>query len=472
MFAKSQNGKFILRIEDTDRTRLVPGAIENLQEMLSWCGLIPDEGPSHLGKHGPYLQSQRLPLYQEKAKELLKNETAYYCFCTEQRLNLIRKEALKNRETPKYDNKCRNLSSKDVLEKLAHGTQYCVRFKLDQLVTFDDIIHGIISHDVSDVEGDPVIMKTDGYPTYHFANVVDDHFMEITHVLRGIEWQSSTVKHLLLYRAFCWEPPKFAHLPLLLNKDGTKLSKRQDDLHVHQLKLNGYFSEPVLNFITNSGGGFGRTSKVVYSLPELSRRFQLSKVNTNSSRLNFDQLKRLNRQFLQQQLVRSGEDLQELIRFTKNFVQEKFADRLSVGTESQACTFTDEYVGSVLNCLSSRIFSLNDLVEPHLEFVWFAPQQIKTKNIQLSGNTPSELLSVAVEYCESMPKEEFVKENINVSLRSFCKQNHIHYNSCMKLIRSALSGLSQGPSVAEMLELLGKENSIRRLKAAAEQLLW
>lgn len=222
LFAKSRHGKFILRIEDTDQTRLVPGAKEQLIKDLEWAGIIPDEGPKYGGSLGPYIQSQRKKIYKsvlnnclntmnkissnsfyfsDEVQELLQNNSAYHCFCTPKRLNLLKREALRNQQVPKYDNACRKLSKDEVKRKLDKKEPYCIRFKLTpEASPFEDIIYGNIALDIAQQEGDPVIIKTDGMPTYHFANVVDDHLMGITHVLRGVEWQISTPKHILLYK--------------------------------------------------------------------------------------------------------------------------------------------------------------------------------------------------------------------------------------------------------------------------------
>lgn len=205
LFARAHRGTFVLRIEDTDQSRLVAGATQQLCTDLEWAGIRPDEGPaSGAGAYGPYVQSERLALYHANVKQLIENGTAYYCFCTERRLELLRKEAIKARQVPRYDNRCRHLTPVQLAERLAKNEQFCIRFKMDavdsQRMQFDDMVFGRMAYDVAENEGDPVIVKSDGYPTYHFAHVVDDHLMRISHVLRGVEWQISTTKHLLLYK--------------------------------------------------------------------------------------------------------------------------------------------------------------------------------------------------------------------------------------------------------------------------------
>lgn len=217
LFAKQNGGKFILRIEDTDQSRLVEGATEQLCRDLEWTGMTPDEGPFYGGNYGPYVQSERLPIYQKYIEQLLEEGHAYHCFCSERRLELLKKEAIKTRQIPKYDNRCRDLTPKQIAEKITKGDQHCIRFKLrDCGEAYNDLIYGNYVYYVAQNEGDPVILKSDLYPTYHFANVVDDHLMQISHVLRGVEWQISTPKHLMIYRALGWSPPS-EYLKLISN---------------------------------------------------------------------------------------------------------------------------------------------------------------------------------------------------------------------------------------------------------------
>ena len=288
MYSRSvDNGRFILRIEDTDRTRLVPGAVKSIVEDLKWLNISPDEGPGIGGAFGPYLQSERIDLYKKYTDTLLKMGAAYPCFCSEKALEMMRREALRRREVPRYDNRCRSLTVSEIAEKIKSGKEYVIRFKLvDFSEPWHDMIFGPTVHNVANLEGDPVILKRDGFPTYHLANVVDDHEMEISHVLRGAEWQTSTPKHLLMFKAFGWTPPSYAHLPLLLNKDGTKLSKRQNDLTVAGLKQNGLYPEALTCFALQMGGHFADSVDQCYDLPSLARnKFKLNKVGSQFARV-------------------------------------------------------------------------------------------------------------------------------------------------------------------------------------------
>ncbi|CUT08327.1 glutamyl-tRNA synthetase, partial [Candidatus Kryptonium thompsonii] len=250
LFAKKHNGQFILRIEDTDQTRIVPGAIENLIETLHWAGIEFDEGPNKGGPYGPYIQSQRLELYRKHAQELIEKGYAYYCFCSPERLEKMREEQIKLKQQPRYDGTCRRLSQEEVKKKLDEGIPKTIRMKIPEWgeLTFHDLIRGDVTINFKTLD-DQIILKSDGFPTYHLAVVVDDHYMKISHVIRGEEWLPSTPKHILLYEYLNWKKPQFAHLPLLLNPDRTKLSKRQGDVAVEDYRAKGYLPEAIVNFI-------------------------------------------------------------------------------------------------------------------------------------------------------------------------------------------------------------------------------
>eukprot|EP00070_Physeter_catodon_P047289 XP_028354183.1 probable glutamate--tRNA ligase, mitochondrial [Physeter catodon] len=294
IFAKKHRGSFILRLEDTDQTRLVPGAAENIEDMLEWAGIPPDESPRRGGPAGPYLQSQRLALYAQATEALLKSGAAYPCFCSPQRLELLKREAIRNHQTPRYDNRCRSLSEAQVAQKLAKDPKPAIRFHLEgEAPAFQDLVYGWNRHEVASVEGDPVILKSDGFPTYHLACVVDDHHMGISHVLRGSEWLVSTSKHLLLYQALGWQPPRFAHLPLLLNRDGSKLSKRQGDIFLEHFAAAGFLPDALLDIITSCGSGFAE-NQMGRTLPELITQFDLTRLTCHSALLDLEKLPEFN----------------------------------------------------------------------------------------------------------------------------------------------------------------------------------
>ncbi|KAJ4427268.1 hypothetical protein ANN_24886, partial [Periplaneta americana] len=467
LFAKSHNGKFILRIEDTDQSRLIAGAVDKLERDLQWIGLTPDESPTLGGNYGPYKQSERLSLYREQVKSILETEAAYYCFCTDHRLNLLRRETLRAGQVPRYDNKCRHLSKAEVRERLAKGDQYCIRFKLSSNEeTFEDLVYGKISYNIGQNEGDPVIMKSDGYPTYHLANVVDDHFMDISHVLRGVEWQISTTKHILLYRAFGWKPPLYAHLPLILNADGTKLSKRQGDITIENFYKEGIFPEALLNFVTDAGGGFIKDIEPakprIYTLQELTKQFELSRIKPSSCRLSQDKLPEFNSLVIRQKLTEEEGSI-VLIQEVKDLVSRTYKDRL----ESQRLLLDDDHIMSVLLWSQDRINKLADLVDSNFAFLWIIPSQNTLQNISSSNIGVLE----DVKSCLSGQLEsEFHREDLKKLLKNFAVEKHLSFSELMKLLRSVVSGLKEGPGVAEMMEILGQMSTLARLDHAVTTL--
>ncbi|XP_042889818.1 probable glutamate--tRNA ligase, mitochondrial [Penaeus japonicus] len=466
LFAKSNNGKFILRIEDTDQARLVPQAARKLEDILNWSKIPPDESPLLSGPRGPYVQSERIDLYQKHIQTLLENGSAYKCFCTDTRLDLIRKDALRRRETPKYDNRCRSLSFAKIEEFEKQGRPYCIRFKLEDITEpFHDLVYGSILYNVAQQEGDPVLLKSDGFPTYHFANVVDDYLMEVTHVLRGVEWQISTPKHLLLYKAFGWEPPQFAHLPLIKNKDGTKLSKRQGDLHIERLQAQGYSPEAIINFVTDIGGGFeDRDHNALMTVEELTERFCLSRVTTNSCRLDMEKINWFNQMDLQRRLqIPKEQDL--LVDELRHLVQ------MTYGISQRCCAaqdnvLTTEYLTNVLLWGQKRITRLDDLVAPEFTYIWVIPEELPLDQLPQMSCSHADVLQYLLETIVVMPPEKFTKEQIPKYVKLVAKWFSLKTPVLMKLVRMAISGQKEGPPVGEMLSILGKETTIERLKHA------
>ncbi|XP_015118322.1 probable glutamate--tRNA ligase, mitochondrial [Diachasma alloeum] len=457
LFARQNGGSFILRIEDTDQTRLEVRAMEKLQEDLLWTGIIPDEGPTTGGPNGPYIQSKRLNLYREQVEKLLENGSAYYCFCSERRLEMLRKEAIKAGEIPKYDNRCRHLEKDVITSKLSRQEPHCIRFKLpDTLKTFHDLVYGDVS--ISQAEGDPVIIKSDGFPTYHFANVVDDHFMEISHVLRGVEWQISTPKHLEMYYAFGWTPPQFGHLPLILNANGTKLSKRQGDIKVESFRKDGIFPLALLNYITYAGGGFRREDgfqDVCHTYVDLIKQFDIDRINTSSSRLHHDKLMEFNKLELSN-LLDDSNNMKFLVQKLQNLVLEAFPDRRNDGS----LQLDEHHMVTILEWARNRITKLTDLISTDLAFLWVTPTLSKTIE------DPETLGPLRTLYAElqNLDTSNFEKDQLNDYLRKFAKDNGLKFSTLMKSLRTVLSGLQHGPAVAEMMEILGKDKTLDRLK--------
>lgn len=451
LFAKANNGQFILRIEDTDQKRLVPGAANQLEMDLDWMGLSPDESPMKNGTFGPYTQSERLCLYNQFVVELIKSGHAYHCFCSERRLEFVKKEAIREGAIPRYDNRCRQLSSSQVEEKKQHGMTSCIRFKLSSLEEpLQDLVYGDVDRNAVLHEGDPVIMKQDGYPTYHLANVIDDHLMGITHVLRGTEWLVSTAKHVLLYKAFGWHPPRFAHLPLITNADGTKLSKRQDDIRLDYFRSQGFYPEAIIGLLCLVGGGFSSSIDIqqnLHSLPELAKSFNLGCVTTHSGRLDMTRLANFNRLALQNR-ISQPEKMDEMRKQLSHLVYENIPHS-SIDKEM----LQDASLLKVLHWASSegRIHLLRQLTDPHMGFLWSSQ-----RNPIISKIDPSTARNVIVRVVEILNQYDRIeKKEVSAMLRQIALEHNLKVNEVMKLMRSSLTGLKEGPPVSEIIEILG-----------------
>ncbi|NBS41752.1 glutamate--tRNA ligase, partial [bacterium] len=304
LLARQQSGTYLLRIEDTDRERFVPGAVESLLRTFERVGLLPDEGPKLVdgqvvqsGDVGPYIQSERLPIYAQHAKELVDAGAAYRCFCSSERLDGLRKQQEIAKLPTKYDRHCASLPAAEVEQRVSSGESHVIRLRVpDGETTFEDVVRGPITISNAEVD-DQVLIKSDGFPTYHMAVVVDDHLMNVSHVIRGDEWISSTPKHVILYRLFGWDAPKFAHLPLLLNPDKSKLSKRQGDVAVEDYLNKGYLPDALVNFVALLGFN-PKSDQELYSVAELIELFDLSKINKSGAVFDVAKLDWMNAQYI------------------------------------------------------------------------------------------------------------------------------------------------------------------------------
>uniref|UniRef100_A0A8D3E434 Nondiscriminating glutamyl-tRNA synthetase EARS2, mitochondrial n=1 Tax=Scophthalmus maximus TaxID=52904 RepID=A0A8D3E434_SCOMX len=443
IFAKKYGGAFILRLEDTDQSRLVPGAAESIEDMLEWAGIPPDESPRRGGPVGPYLQSQRLDLYRQTAQQLVESGHAYCCFCSAQRLELLKKEALRSGQTPRYDNRCRHLRADQVHEKLARGAPHVIRFRLEAgIEPFQDLIFGWNRHEVAQVEGDPVVIKADGFPTYHLANIVDDHHMRVSHVLRGSEWLISTAKHLLMYRALGWKPPTFGHLPLLMNKDGSKLSKRQGDIFVQSFQRDGVLPDALLDITTNCGSGFN-TNRMGRRIDELISEFNPSKITTHSALLDLEKLPEFNRIHLQLR-IEDEDQCTLLVKDLQERIQQVYEEEIQ----------DEDYIRRVLHLRKGHISSLQELVSPNYSYLWVRPS-ISSQQVAALTAEAQHIASLVLKLME-VQGEQLTLDQLSKDLKRLSKQTKAtKYRDVMKLLRLALSGLQQGPSVAEMMVSLG-----------------
>ncbi|MBM3325111.1 MAG: glutamate--tRNA ligase [Calditrichaeota bacterium] len=454
LFARQRNGKFILRIEDTDQNRLVEGAVENLLEVFNWLRLSFDEGPHIGGEFGPYVQSERLEAYRRHAQRLLAAGRAYRCFCTPQVLETMRADQAERGSLPMYDRRCRRLDAETSLRRAEAGEGFVIRLAVPTMGTihFDDLVRGQVSFQASALD-DQVLLKSDGFPTYHLANVVDDHLMQISHVIRGEEWLSSTPKHILLYQFFGWETPAFAHLPLLLNPDRTKLSKRSADVAVEDYRDNGILPDALLNFVALLGW-HPKDEREIFSLEELVKEFELERVGKAGAIFDITKLRWLNSEYLKRH---SDEELFAKIRpllpadMVAHDGEARLRFALSV-VRPGAVTYR-EVAQRILNLFSPT-------PEPDSEAAaWIAHDNAHT----LLSNLHDELARI--------PDEDWTNfEAIGSAFKEKCRiagdAAGLKGKELWKTVRAALTGRLEGPELAKLIAIWGKQRVLAQLERA------
>ncbi len=374
LYARKTAGKFILRIEDTDRTRFIEGAAEKLIQTLKDVGLEFDEGPKKDGVVGPYYQSLRTEIYKKYIDELIEKDAAYYCFCSSDDLDKMREEQRAKGIDPKYDGRCRKLSKEERAKRLDEGKPFVVRLKVPQEgeITFYDIVREKVTFPWKMVD-DQILIKSDGFPTYHLANVVDDHLMGITHVIRGEEWLSSVPKHLLLYEQFGWKPPKMAHLPLLLNPDKSKLSKRQGDVAVEDYLEKGYLPEALLNFIALLGW-HPKGDRELFTLEELEKEFSMKRITKAGAVFDVEKLNWMNGHYIR------SLDLIYIADKSQSFFEKTGID----------ITDKDKYLKVIANA-RMRVSKLSDIVGQSKQYYFDLKFSEEAKKIILDENSPKNL---------------------------------------------------------------------------------
>ncbi len=451
LVAKSQGGDFILRIEDTDQERLVESAVERIYQTLQTVHLQYDEGPDIGGPHAPYVQSERLDRYLPYAKQLIKQDKAYYCFCSKERLDSLHEQT--NDDFSGYDRHCRDLSAAEIQSNLDAGLPYVIRQKmpLTGTTTFHDEIFGDITVENKELE-DQILIKSDGYPTYNFANVIDDHEMEITHVVRGSEYLSSTPKYNLLYEAFGWEIPKYVHLPLILGEDGVKLSKRHGATTFEALLNEGYLTEAIINYIAFLGWAPSKDEREILSLQELIDAFSISGISKSPAVFDYNKLAWYNEQYIR---AMSAEDFQEWLK--------PELDRFYDGASYDAAL-----IGGMLQ---SRIAKRSDLPQM-LDFVKepgeFDVQMYFHKRSKLDPQIAEKVLRIVA---EKLPELAFEESVLHDFLMNLCQELELKTGAIMNPVRIALSGkqVTPGGSI-ELLLLLGKEESLQRINSVIAEL--
>jgi len=476
LLAKKMNGTFILRIEDTDQKRYVPGAENYILEALGWCGIMPTEGPGLGGEHGPYRQSERKAMYGQYAQQLIDGGNAYYAFDTNEELTSLRKEYEERKEVFRYDSSTRNklknsltLSAAEVKERLESGEPYTIRLKIprDEQISFNDLIRKTVTFQSNEVD-DKIMLKADGMPTYHLANIVDDHFMKISHVIRGEEWLSSTPHHVYLYRFLGWEDtmPQFAHLPLILKPTGKgKLGKRDGakfGFPVFPLKWDGATPEDsftgfrefgfdpkaVVNFLAFLGWNPG-TEQEIFTLEELCEAFSLEKVGNSGARFDFEKAQWFNKEY---------------IKATDNKVlAEKVAAMM---TEEERGKFDMDYLAGFCGLMKERVTYYSDLLKDGYYFfegVKSYDEKMVRKKWKPEKRAAFDNLLVHLEN-----QSPFDAASIEAGLEKFKEENEVGNGQLFPALRLGLAGSMKGPAVYDMMAVMGKEKVIEHLKAGFE----
>jgi glutamyl-tRNA synthetase len=431
VYAKKNNGQFIVRVEDTDRERLVPGSEERILKTLEEYGVKADESPLIGGPYAPYRQSDRLDIYKEYIKPLLENKTAYYCICTKERLDELRASQMVAKQTPRYDKHCL-LRQDEVKKVIDTGNPYVIRLDIpkNQEVTFTDVIRGDITFNTNDLD-DQVLIKSDGFPTYHFAVVVDDYLMKVTHILRGDDWIPSTPKHVLLYQAFGWELPVFCHVPLLRNPDKSKLSKRKNPVWSHWYLEQGYLREAMLNFLVLMGWSHPE-GKEIFSEEEFMKFFDIKDLKPVGPAFDLVKLKWMNQQYIQNL---SGEDLKK---------------RLQAFTEF-AKVMDEALLDHLVPLVKTRMQTL-------VEFEELTKHFVQTPEISVRSDQEKEVAQRLAQELEKL--EKWQKEEILVVFRKIMDTYRIR----MPILYYVLTGAEKGLPLPESVEILGKEKTLARLK--------
>lgn len=452
LYARKNKGQFILRIEDTDQARFVPGSIEQITEALKWVGLEYDEGPDVGGPYGPYIQSERLALYRGHAETLLGSGAAYYCFCTPERLQIVRDAQAAQHLPPQYDRHCRILDPEETKKLLERNVPYVVRLKLPEqgTVIVNDHIRGKVTF-AYDTLDDSVLLKSDGHPTYHLAVVVDDHRMEISHAFRAEEWLPSTPKHLFLYESFGWTPPQFAHFPVILSPKGGKLSKRDGAVSVLAYRDHGYLPEALVNFLALLGWN-PKNDNEEMTLDELVEAFSLDGVQKSGAIFDQRKLDHLNGRYIrklspQVLLTRAGELAAD--------IRAHFP-----GQEE-----------SVVALLQDRLVTLDDLTV-HGAFLIAMPDYDAEILVPKKGNAErtAKILEKLSQYYATLDVSAFHKDHLHDKSIEFVKAQGWSNAESLWPLRVALSGQAKSPGVFEIAAVLGKKESSRRLDVAREKL--
>ncbi|HZT07906.1 MAG TPA: glutamate--tRNA ligase [Chloroflexota bacterium] len=451
LFARGRGGKFVIRIEDTDRERLVPGAVEALLDAVRWFGLDWDEGPVVGGPYAPYEQSLRLPIYQRYVDQLLREGKAYRCYCSVERLEELRREQQARKEPPGYDRLCRRLTEAQRAERQASGAPFVVRFAvpLEGSTTFTDVIHGDVTWE-NRVLDDFVIVKSDGFPTYHLAHLVDDHVMEISHVLRGDEWISSTPRHVLLYEALGWEPPVFAHLPAILGPDRKKLSKRHGPTGIAAFQEAGYLPEAMLNYLALCGWSSG-TDDEILSLPDLVARFTLDRVSRTGAIFDHAKLDWFNGIYI------------------RALPPAELAARIRPFLGPDGASADDAYLAAIAGLIQDRLRTLSEARD--LSSFFFAEALEYDPALLVRPGVTGDATRAALARAAALARtvEPFTHDALEPPYRALTEELGLKTSQLFMSIRVACTGRTATPPLFETMEVLGRDRVVQRLEDAASR---
>ena len=465
LFARKHDGEFVLRIEDTDRSRYVADAEQNIVDALRWTGLDYDEGPGVGGEHAPYRQSERGDLYRQYARELVEQGAAYYAFDTEEELDALRARGEDGDGTPAYDSSTRRdmrnsltMAPETVERKINEGEDYVVRLKVppQRTIHFDDEVRGGVSFDAAEID-DQVLLKSDGMPTYHLANIVDDHLMDISHVIRGEEWLSSTPKHVLMYEALGWDPPTFAHLPLIMSPDGSrggKLSKRDADrlgipVYVTDYREAGYEPDGLLNFLALLGWNPG-TEQELFDLEEMVEAFSLDRVGSSGVQFDLDKLRWVNEHYIRALSVT------------------ELAERARPVVDAEGYEVSDERLEEICVLVQERVQVAPEVVTENRYF-FEDPDGYEEEGVEKRWTDDSAALLLA--YADRLEAlDGFDADNLETVLRDLADEKDVGAGAIIHPARLAVSGRSYGPGVFGLMAAVGKEACLRRMRRAAEVL--
>lgn len=458
-FAKSQKGKFILRVEDTDQSRSTDESLEDLYQTLSWLSMDWDEGPVVGGPFAPYIQSERFELYKKYAQKLVDDGKAYYCYCSSERLEKLREEQVQSKSKVQgYDGHCEHISDEEREEKIKAGVKPVIRLKVPKTgkTSFDDLIMGKITRKNSDISPDPILLKSDGFPTYHLANVIDDHMMEITHILRAQEWIPSGPLHIILYEAFGWEPPKYVHLPMVMGSDGQKLSKRHGSTSLRDFRLAGYLPQAIINYVSLVGWAYDG-EREIFSKKELEELFDINKIHKSPGVFDYKKLLWFNGYY-----IRETED-DKLVELLIPFLQrDKLVDTPISNEDLQI-------LKNSIPLIKDRLKLLSD-VSTLLGFVYKKEMPEIDLEVFIAKKSSKEIVQKVLKEALEIFSKDYNEESLNNTLKDLALSLNVKVNEVMQPIRVALTYSTISPPLYGSIELIGKEEAKNRINIAFKRI--